>query len=87
MKKTLQILSLILAIGATIQTLQAYISKPEYSSIEEFKYRGTNLIEQKNERAKSHDSSRNIIRKEKNNLLQINSNNQKPILICGEPAI
>jgi hypothetical protein len=49
MKKTIQVLALVLAIGATVQTIRAYSSETGYFSVEVEEYKLTKLIELRKE--------------------------------------
>lgn len=57
MKKTIQALALILAIGATFQTLRAYASESGFFSIEEEEYKMSKLIDLRKEVASSGDTA------------------------------
>ena len=49
MKKTIQLLALVLAIGATVQTIRAYASETGFFSVEVEEHKMTKLIELRKE--------------------------------------
>ncbi len=56
MKKTIQVLALVLAIGATVQTIRAYASETGFFSVEVEEHKMTKLIELRKEVATNGDT-------------------------------